>query len=89
MTTTRLRFSADILWPAEGQAAPRDTGDDAFAFLRTGETQVDRADLEWLCDRLVVETGAPAMTMDLRAPRPRSGCCSTSDGGFADQHRAG
>jgi hypothetical protein len=70
MTTTRLRFNADILWPSEGQAAPGGTGDDAFAFLRASETQVDRADLEWLCDRLVVEVGSPAMTMDLRAPGP-------------------
>ena len=70
MTTTRLRFNADILWPSDGQAAPGDTGDDAFAFLRASETQVDRADLKWLCDRLVVEVGAPAMTMDLRAPGP-------------------
>lgn len=64
MVTTRLRFDTDILWPLGGQ--PGDT----FAFLRAGETRVEREDLEWLCDHLVIEVGAPAMSMDLAAPGP-------------------
>jgi hypothetical protein len=69
MGTTRLRFNVDVLWPTGGQAVLAGAaGDDAFGFLRAGESQVDRTNLEWLCDRLVVEVGAPAMTMDLRAP---------------------
>jgi hypothetical protein len=36
---------------------PGGISDGAFEFLRAGETEVDRADLEWLCERLV-ELGA-------------------------------
>lgn len=80
MATTRLRFDVDVLWPMGGQATPAGTaGDDAFAFLRTGERQVDRADLEWLCDRLVVEVGAPAMSIG--SPGSWSGGAATSEPG--------
>ena len=67
MATTRLRFDIDVLWPEAGHADPN-AATDAFAFLRTGK--VNRADLVWLCDRMVIEIGAPAMSMDLSQPGP-------------------
>jgi hypothetical protein len=63
----RLRFDIDVLWPEAGQADPN-AATDAFAFLRTGK--VNRADLVWLCDSMVIEIGAPAMSMDLSRPGP-------------------
>lgn len=69
MPTTRFSFSAEALWPTEAQVGLGTDGNNAFAFLRT-EGKVDRADLAWLCDHLVVEVGAPAMSMDLRNPGP-------------------
>jgi hypothetical protein len=70
MPTTRLQFNADILWRPDDQPASAEAAGDAFAFLRAGEARVERADLEWLCDHLVIEVGAPAMSMDLAEPGP-------------------
>lgn len=72
MATTRLRFDIDVLWPEAGHADPN-AATDAFAFLRTGK--VNRADLVWLCDRMVIEIGAPAMSMDLSRPGPANVSC--------------
>ena len=70
MVTKRLRFKTDVVWPANGRSASPTVAGDAFAFLRSGDTRVERADLEWLCDHLVIEVGAPAMSRDLTAPGP-------------------
>ncbi|WP_129773469.1 ATP-binding protein [Streptomyces sp. L-9-10] len=71
MTNTLLRFDAEALWqgvelPAQGR---RKAGN-VFGFLTEGDTAVSRADLEWLCEHLVVELAAPPMTMDLQRPGP-------------------
>lgn len=71
MNTTLLRFDAEALWrgfdlPARGR---RKAGN-VFAFLTSGDKAVSKQDLEWLCEHLVVEVGAPAMTTDLLQPGP-------------------
>ncbi|SDS54760.1 AAA ATPase domain-containing protein [Streptomyces sp. TLI_053] len=71
MNTTLLRFDAEALWrgfelPAQG----RRRAGDVLGFLTGGDTAVSKEDLEWLCEHLVVEVGAPAMTMDLQQPGP-------------------
>ncbi|MFE7528048.1 AAA family ATPase [Kitasatospora sp. NPDC057542] len=71
MNTTLLRFDAEALWrgfdlPARGR---RKAGN-VFGFLTGGDTAVSKQDLEWLCEHLVVEVGAPAMTTDLLQPGP-------------------
>ncbi|MDC0766726.1 ATP-binding protein [Streptomyces sp. HD] len=69
MNTTLLRFDAEALWrgfdlPARGR---RKAGN-VFGFLTSGDKAVSKQDLEWLCEHLVVEVGAPAMTTDLLQP---------------------
>lgn len=67
--TLRLRFNTDLLWPAPSE---RSTGleeeANPFAFLQSGDQEIARADLEWVCDRLIVEVNAPAASLDLTAP---------------------
>ncbi|MEX5710573.1 AAA family ATPase [Parafrankia sp. FMc6] len=62
MHTRRLRFDVDRLWPLGPTLAPRSeirAVSSRFAFLRSGAKAVDRADLAWLCERLVIEVEAP------------------------------
>lgn len=71
MNSTLLRFDAEALWrgydlPARGR---RPAGN-IFGFLTSGDRAVSKQDLEWLCEHLVVEVGAPAMTTDLLQPGP-------------------
>ncbi|MEU3597135.1 ATP-binding protein [Streptomyces sp. NPDC006798] len=71
MNSTLLRFDAEVLWrgydlPARGR---RPAGN-IFGFLTSGDRAVSKQDLEWLCEHLVVEVGAPAMTTDLLQPGP-------------------
>ncbi|WP_330323009.1 ATP-binding protein [Streptomyces anulatus] len=71
MNSTLLRFDAKALWrgydlPARGR---RPAGN-IFGFLTSGDRAVSKQDLEWLCEHLVVEVGAPAMTTDLLQPGP-------------------
>ncbi|MGW8597613.1 AAA family ATPase [Streptomyces sp. NPDC055893] len=71
MNSTLLRFDAEALWrgydlPARGR---RPKGN-VFGFLTSGDRAVSKQDLEWLCEHLVVEVGAPAMTTDLLQPGP-------------------
>ncbi|MEV7721953.1 ATP-binding protein [Streptomyces sp. NPDC088184] len=71
MNTILLRFDAEALWrgfdlPARGR---RKAGN-VFGFLTSGDKAVSKQDLEWLCEHLVVEVGAPAMTTDLLQPGP-------------------
>ncbi|MGC0405168.1 hypothetical protein RKD27_007812 [Streptomyces sp. SAI-126] len=71
MNTTLLRFDAEALWrgfdlPARG----RRMAGNVFGFLTSGDKAVSKHDLEWLCEHLVVEVGAPAMTTDLLQPGP-------------------
>ena len=70
MPARRLRFDVDRLWPLN--PAPTKAGKkqarSRFAFLRSGAKAVDRADLAWLCERLVIEVEAPRSSGDLVAP---------------------
>ncbi|MGW8954673.1 AAA family ATPase [Streptomyces sp. NPDC055709] len=71
MNTTLLRFDAQALWrgfdlPGRGR---RKAGN-IFGFLTSGDRAVSKENLEWLCEHLVVEVGAPAMTTDLLQPGP-------------------
>ncbi|WP_037624146.1 AAA family ATPase [Streptomyces aureus] len=71
MNTTLLRFDAEALLrgfdlPARGR---RKAGN-IFEFLTSGDKAVPRENLEWLCEHLVVEVNAPAMTTDLLRPGP-------------------
>lgn len=68
MGTVRMHFDADALW--RGLAAEDPSGDDPFAFLRDGEMKLARSDLDWVCERLVIEVEAPAASGDLTAPGP-------------------
>ncbi|MEI5674971.1 MULTISPECIES: hypothetical protein [unclassified Nocardioides] len=64
MATLRYRFDADLLWGREGaDRAP-------FDFLRGGDRAVSRADLDWFCDRAIVEVEAPRASWDLTSPGP-------------------
>ncbi|MHB1787513.1 MAG: ATP-binding protein [Acidimicrobiales bacterium] len=72
MQTRRLRFDIARLWPLGlGQAAAGvRSGPSRFAFLRSGPKAVERADLAWLCERLVVEVEAPRSSGIMLEPGP-------------------
>ena len=72
MQTRRLRFDIARLWPlGPGQAAAEvRSGRSRFAFLRSGPKAVERADLAWLCERLVVEVEAPRSSGIMLEPGP-------------------
>jgi hypothetical protein len=72
MATFRLRFDADALWRDVEAGADNENTDEPnpFGFLREGDSAVDRAALDWVCERLVVEVEAPAATGDITAPGP-------------------
>lgn len=64
MATSRLRFDAESLWEVAGRVG------DPLAFLREGDDSVTRDDLEWFCERAVVEVEAPRASWDLTEPGP-------------------
>lgn len=65
----RMRFKPANLWPESSDAGTaKRSGAHLFSFLRQGIGRVDRADLEWVCARLVIEVEAPAATLDLTSP---------------------
>jgi len=65
MTSVRMRFKANALW----QAADNSSADgNLFTFLREGDTAVERPDLDWVCERLVLELEAPTASLDLTTP---------------------
>lgn len=67
MSTLRLRFDADALCdPPHGV----DATEAPFAFLRDGDRRVSREDLDWFCERAVVEVEAPGASWDLTVPGP-------------------
>lgn len=69
MRSARLAFDAEALW---AQMEEPNTGsgcaDWPFAFMAGGASAPSRADLDWVCDRLVVEVQAPASSTELTAP---------------------
>jgi hypothetical protein len=69
MSSSRWRFDANALWTS-ATAMPSGRRPPPFAFLATGDRAVSRDDLDWLCERLVIELQAPAASGDLIAPGP-------------------
>ena len=69
MDSVRMRFRADALWEKSRSLAtdpPEDTN--PFAFIHAGEEAVERTDLDWICERLVIELAAPIASLDLTDP---------------------
>lgn len=71
MSSLRMRFNFEALWHGSSMAGTEQQPDaNPFAFLRHGDTALARADLEWACERIVIEVEAPAASRDLTAPGP-------------------
>ena len=69
MNSARMSFHADALWEAaESLASDQPHNSMPFAFLWANPEAVKRRDLDWFCERLVVELNAPAATFDLTNP---------------------
>jgi hypothetical protein len=91
----RFRFDAEALWEGVHQPARgRRKAGNAFGFLHGNDDEDrDRADLEWLCEHLVVEVGAAAMSGDLLQPGPLERVLlhrvadEVGAGHFPNQHR--
>lgn len=66
MRTQRFGFNPDALWQQQGNESGHD-GNHAFRFLFV-DSQLSIDDLEWACEHLVVEIGAPPMSGDLTTP---------------------
>lgn len=60
MDSVRMRFRADALWEELSDLAAK-----PFVFIQGA---VERPDLDWVCERLVVELDAPAASLDLTEP---------------------
>ena len=69
MNSVRMRFCADALWEeCRGVGQQSREADNPFLFLKRGERSVRRPDLDWVCQRLIVELDAPAASFDLTIP---------------------
>ncbi len=65
--TQRLVLDPAVLWPLSPAKRPRQTKS-PWTFLSDG--RMARADLVWFCERFILETSAPAASLDLLAPGP-------------------
>ena len=69
MRSVRFAFDADALWcHMERSGVEAGHSDYPFASMGDGSPPLSQADLEWVCDRLVVEVQAPASSGDLTEP---------------------
>ena len=70
MGTVRMRFSSEALWEQRGTIAANRLGDTHLPILLQEEDEdaITRPDLDWVCQRLIVEVGAPAASLDLTRP---------------------
>lgn len=68
MRSARLAFNADALWSQMQAAGEAGHADYPFAFMAGGSAPLSRADLDWVCGRLVVEVQSPASSGDLTDP---------------------
>ena len=67
MTTLRLAFDPEVLWPTATPADPdAKAASDSVAFLRNG--RFTREDIVWFCTHAIVEVEAPSATIDLTHP---------------------
>ena len=71
MPTRRFRFDVDRLWPLKAAGATTEDPSPArFKFLRTGAKAVNRADLAWVTEHLIIEVEAPRSSGLLLEPGP-------------------
>ncbi|WP_194918188.1 ATP-binding protein [Catenulispora rubra] len=70
MSTKRMRFDVDRLWPKSPPLTKAGKPvRSRFSFLgSTGTKGVDRADLAWLCERLIIELEAPRSSGSMTEP---------------------
>ena len=68
MDSVRMRFRPNTIWEQCSNSASARGYRNPFAFLRIGDEGTSRVDLEWFCEHLVVELGAPAASFDLTKP---------------------
>ena len=69
INSVRMSFRADALWGEFGDLSAKSRIDsNPFSFLQTGDGAVERPDLDWVCERLIVELAAPAASLDLTNP---------------------
>jgi len=64
MRTQRLSFHATALWEQRQSTAGKQS---PFAFLFGNGKALSYDDLQWVCERLVIEVGAPRASLDLSA----------------------
>ncbi len=82
--TERLLFHAPALW----EQRSTDAGEPSpFAFLFSGDTAPSYDELEWICDRLIVEVGASRASLDLTEPARR--CRALAAGARPRRRRRG
>jgi len=68
LNTQRLRFDTEILWQSGWDGGSRQPN--PFSFLMQGVRAVEREDLNWLCERLVIEVGGPSLSRKEGQPSP-------------------
>jgi hypothetical protein len=67
METSQLRFRAGAIWDQNAEGL---SNSHSFGSLFKDDGARSYEDLEWFCDRLVVEVGAPRASFDLSNPGP-------------------
>ena len=70
MDTVRMRFSSEALWEQRGTARTNALSEAPLPILllEKDEEAITRPDLDWVCQRLIVEIAAPAASLDLTRP---------------------
>ena len=69
MDSVRTRFSSEALWEQPGAVAANPLGDRPLSiFGGEKEGGITRPDLDWVCQRLIVEVATPAASFDLTRP---------------------
>ena len=69
MSSVRMTFRAGALWDkSRGMEAEPPNNSNPFDFLQVGEGAVERRDLDWVCEHVVVELAAPVASLDLTDP---------------------
>lgn len=69
MQSRRMQFRSELLWPyCEGTAPELSAQARTFAILGAAAPPISRADLDWVCEHLVVEFNAPVASLDIANP---------------------
>ena len=94
INTARMAFSAEALWEGSGPGTTSDPSTSLSTLIRGSQNPISYCDLVWVCERLIVEVGAPAASFDLADPgeaerlllrRVRE---EVGSGTYPNQHRA-